>query len=47
MLAGSGSSITGAASTVVRDNTNTKFVLLSNNNGKYRHPMNHFIVYNQ
>ena len=34
MLAGSGSSITGAASTVVRDNLNKNVVLVSNNKGK-------------
>ena len=34
MLAGCGSSITGAASTVVRDNLNKKVVLVSSNKGK-------------
>ena len=34
MLAGSGSSITGAASTVVRDNLNKNVVLVSNNKRK-------------
>ena len=34
MLAGSSSSITGAASTVVRDNLNKNVILVSNNNGK-------------
>ena len=33
MLAGSGSSITGAASTVVRDNLAKNVVLVSNNKG--------------
>ena len=34
MLAGSGSSIAGAASTVVRDNLKRNVVLVSNNTGK-------------
>ena len=34
MLAGNSSSITGAASTVVRDNLNKNVVLVSNNKGK-------------
>jgi hypothetical protein len=33
MLAGSGSSITGAASTVVRDNLNKNVARVSNNKG--------------
>ena len=34
MLAGTGSSITGAASTVVRDNLITNVILVSNTKGK-------------
>ena len=36
MLAGNGFGITGAASTVVRDNLTKNFVLVSNDKGKNR-----------
>ena len=47
MLAGSGSSITGAASTVVRDNLTKNVVFVSSNKGKSQHPMHDLVVYNQ
>ena len=37
MLAGNGFGITGAASTVVRDNLTKNFVLVSNDKGKSQH----------
>jgi hypothetical protein len=46
-LAGSSSSITGAASTAVRDNLDKNVVFVSNNKEKQQHPMCQLVVYNQ